>query len=673
MYEGHFQLERRPFAATPDPGCCYLSPTQAPLIQAVGRCIAHGQGVAILTGPAGIGKTLIGQVLLTESEQRFTGVYLGTGQFPTCRALLQAILYELGQPYGGMTDQELRLELNTALRNLITQKDGLLLVLDEAHLLADRLLEEVRLLADLAQHGVPLTRVVLSGNPEFEERLTSSALAAFNQRVACHVVLETMTRPESIAYLEYRIQWAGGIVDRLFEHNALQLIADASDGVPRCLNQLADHSLMQAYLAGHDIVTAGLVRQTLADLQHLPLRWNPSALHDRSQRQTASVTTTIIRPVEEPPPPTDSVEVADQDESSSCCFEFGAGDEATTGEPSSFTSTPPTIDTTGDVPQPEEQSNVDDESGPPLFSWLAKPAVTEPTKNAGEDDFSSSSFTIRARRRPRPAAVEQEVVSTVPLSGQELAGRRLPDASRPVNSVKTTSGITARELPAEEVVIDQYASLDSRLAPLFPLPAVGFPIVTIPSNESSATNDSHSPSPEHVTSSEVPRINSPGNPLEQIDTICTLLESCERPVGSGGVELITDYGVERIDIDFSAHTGLPAGMATPEPGPIDLEQLLGSTMVEVGRNLQRSVASKFPELVNRERATKIDQLLDGIERATRAEYDVVEPNPSDPHSSELTEHSDALQQFADTTPGVVPPPKHGYKNFFTMLRRRPIR
>jgi general secretion pathway protein A len=293
MYEGHFHLERRPFAATPDPGCCYLSPTQTPLFQTVSRCIESGQGISILTGPAGIGKTLLVQVLLAESAQRFTTVYLGTGQFPTRRALLQAILYELGQPYGGMTDQELRLELNTALRNLIAQRDGLLLILDEAHLLSDRLLEEVRLLADLAQHGVPLVRVVLSGNPEFEERLTAPALAAFNQRVACHVALETLTQQESISYLEYRIQWAGGSIEPLFERDALKLIAYASDGVPRCLNQLADHSLLQAYLAGASTVTAAIVRQALADVQQLPLRWNPSALHDRSVRSTAIVPSSV--------------------------------------------------------------------------------------------------------------------------------------------------------------------------------------------------------------------------------------------------------------------------------------------------------------------------------------------------------------------------------------------
>jgi hypothetical protein len=236
--------------------------------------------------------------------------------------------------------------------------------------------------------------------------------------------------------------------------------------------------------------------------------------------------------------------------------------------------------------------------------------------------------------------------------------------------MSTKSLLTPRALPAEEIVVDQYASLDSRLAPVFPLPAVGFPVVTIPSNGGTPTIDSHPSIPERVAPSEVQRNNSSGNPLEQIDAICTLLDSADGPVGSGGVELITDYGVERIDIDLSAHAALPAGMSMPGPSSFDLEHLIGSTVVEVGRDLQRSLASTFPEMVNRERATKIDQLLDGIERSTRREYDVVEPGQLDPLSSEFTEPSDATQQFADMTSGVVPPPKHGYKNFFTMLRRR---
>jgi type II secretory pathway predicted ATPase ExeA len=332
MYEGHFQLERRPFAATPDASCCYLSPALGPQFENVVRCVEQGRGIAILTGPAGIGKTLLAQVLLTELESHFTGVYLGTGQFPTRRAFLQAILYELGQPYGGMTDQELRLELSTALRHLITQKDGLLLILDEAHLLSDRLLEEVRMLVDLAQQGVPLVRVVLCGNPEFEERLTAPALSAFNQRVACHESIDTLLRAESISYLQYRVQWAGGVADRLFDAGALQLIAEASDGVPRCRNHLADHTLTQAFLAGANIASEALVRESLTALQHLPLRWNASALLSRSWSSKTEVepsfaehpeSTTESRAAE-----TGEEESQASESSDSSCFEFGAGDDS---------------------------------------------------------------------------------------------------------------------------------------------------------------------------------------------------------------------------------------------------------------------------------------------------------------------------------------------------------
>ncbi|MDB5338627.1 MAG: hypothetical protein JWN70_4246, partial [Planctomycetaceae bacterium] len=508
MYEGHFQLDRRPFAATPDPGCCYLSPTQTPLFQTVSRCIENGQGIAILTGTAGIGKTLLAQVLLAESAQRFTTVYLGTGQFPTRRALLQAILYELGQPYGGMTDQELRLELNTALRNLISQRDGLLLILDEAHLLSDRLLEEIRLLADLAQHGVPLMRVVLSGNPEFEERLTSPALAAFNQRVACHVALETLTQQESISYLEYRVQWAGGSVDRIFEREALQLMAYASDGVPRCLNQLADHSLMQAYLAGSTVVSATIVRQALADVQHLSLRWNPSALHVRSTRPAAAESAEILETSHSTAGQSGTndddlaFEVGSPDERETACFEFGAGDST----PAASVSTPSAevestvfelggertsqlalsaesssvfefgSDDENDAESEAEVEEIEDEDGPPLFAWLAKPAKAEPVVTPSGDNYASSSFTIPTRGRARTPVVEHEFVSTAPLTGTALVGTRRSEPFRAVSTVRARPVFAQQQLPAEEIVIDGYARLDAPLSPMFPLPAPTLPV-----------------------------------------------------------------------------------------------------------------------------------------------------------------------------------------------------
>lgn len=731
MYEGHFQLDRRPFAATPDPGCCFLSPTQMPLFQTVSRCIENGQGIAILTGTAGIGKTLLAQVLLAEAAQRFTTVYLGTGQFPTRRALLQAILYELGQPYGGMTDQELRLELNTALRNLITQRDGLLLILDEAHLLSDRLLEEIRLLADLAQHGVPLMRVVLSGNPEFEERLTAPALAAFNQRVACHVALETLTQQESISYLQYRIQWAGGNADRIFEREALQLMAYASDGVPRCLNQLADHSLMQAYLAGATTVSATIVRQALADVQHLSLRWNPSALHERSTRTTASASVEISEvghstSGQSVTSDDSTFEVGGTDQRETACFEFGAGDStpvASVSVPSqeiepvkstvfelggertsqlSLSAESPSVfefgsDNEQELESEAEVEEIEDEDGPPLFAWLAKPAKSEPVVTPLGDNYATSSFTIPTRGRARTPIVEQEFVSTAPLTGTALVGKRRSEPFRAVSAARPRPVVMQQEFPAEEIVIDGYARLDAPLSPLFPLPAPTLPVpvfvteapTTIESAEdiaelielievseptSQVTNEAEviEQATEETlveTVSDDVRADSRNQPLDRIDEICALIdESGDFSSSATGVELITDYGVERIDVDLPANAELPAGVTAEHQLPIDLEDWIGATVVEVGRDLQQNMAAAFPELVNRQRATKLDQLLDGIERASR--FDVVEPDAA-ATMNRIDGPVEASEESEGS--GAVPAPKHSLKNFFTGLRRRQMR
>lgn len=682
MYEGHFHLRRRPFAATPDPICHYLSPTQVPLLQSVARCIDLGQGVAIATGPAGIGKTLLAQVLLAESESRFAGVYLGTGQFPTRRALLQAILYELGQAYGGMTDQELRLELNTALRNLITQRDGLLLVLDEAHLLSDRLLEEVRLLADLSQYGVPLTRVVLVGNPEFEERLTSPALAAFNQRVACHIVLEQFTRAESIEYLNHRIRWAGGI-DSLFDDEALELIANASDGMPRCLNQLADNSLSQAYLNGQTSVTAELVRQSLAELQHLPLRWNASVLQQRSR---AVVDSTISAPPadEVTPQYVDEKNVTEGDgEAAVCCFEFGAGDseidrEQTASKPSviAAASEPAEFATYPVSAQPLASVDEEDPDCPPLFSWLGTSDKEMLAAAPSEDaDFSTSSFTIQARRPKRMPQIEQEVVSTVTLSGADLQSPRNQPAARPTSTSRSREITWADDLPAEEVVVDPYAALDARLAPVFPrsTSAIADTLLIRPSIEdvrpsiADVATDMESDAAVEQIRPELAR-----GLLERVDALSELLEQADAPfIASGGVELITEYGVERIDVDLSSDSTAPLDA---NPAALDstiAENWIGSTVVEIGRELQQAMQETSPRMVDRARAARIDQLLDSIER--EIEFDIVEPEARgesyhrhiDPPATSDTEDEDQSR--------VVPRPNHSYKNFFSVLRRRQSR
>lgn len=281
MYEAYFHLQKRPFAATPDSTCCF-TPGLEPALGELLQNARLGQGIGVLTGIPGIGKTLLCRRLIAELGHEFIVVFLGSASFSTRRALLQTILYELELPYNGLEEQELRLALQAFVKNLAEDGGAILLVVDEAHLLSERLLEEIRSLAILAEDGQPPVRVILAGNVALEEKLTSPTLEALRQLITIQFCLEPYSTEQSMEYIRDRIHWAGGDADEAFAPDALLAIARASGGIPRCLNQLSDHSLLLAFVGDSQQVTVEHVHDALQDLRQLPLHWQETLLSSGS-------------------------------------------------------------------------------------------------------------------------------------------------------------------------------------------------------------------------------------------------------------------------------------------------------------------------------------------------------------------------------------------------------
>jgi type II secretory pathway predicted ATPase ExeA len=274
MYEPFFGLGKRPFTAMPDAGCFVPIDGIYQAFSSLAQCAVDGRGIGVLAAPAGLGKSLVCQRLARELEGRFTVVYLPTGNFLTRRSLLQAVLFELGHSYVRMGDQELRLALTSVLRRLRPGRGAIALIVDEAHLLAPRMLEELRTLTNFAEGGESLLRLVVSGQLPLEETLSQPSLDAFNQRIGIQVTLQPFTREESAEYVSRRLAWAGANVTDVLTSDALATVCEASDGSPRCLNQLCDHSLLLGYLASEKPVSDQTVREALDDLKQLPLAWN---------------------------------------------------------------------------------------------------------------------------------------------------------------------------------------------------------------------------------------------------------------------------------------------------------------------------------------------------------------------------------------------------------------
>jgi type II secretory pathway predicted ATPase ExeA len=274
MYETFFGFNDRPFSPAPQAKRFFSSSAAESARQTLSRCLDRGEGIGLLIGPAGTGKTLLCQLLAEEFHSRFAVALLSSGRICTRRNFYQAVLFELGLPYRGMDEGELPLALVDHLLNSDSINGGLLLMIDEAHTLPLRMVDEARLLTNLTRNGRSRVRLVISGGPRLEERLASPKLESFNQRVSARCYLQAFSYDETLTYVRVQVSGVGGTADRVFAHDSFAAVHRATDGIPRLINQVCDRALIVAFDSGVRQITPAVIEEAWADLQQLPTPWN---------------------------------------------------------------------------------------------------------------------------------------------------------------------------------------------------------------------------------------------------------------------------------------------------------------------------------------------------------------------------------------------------------------
>ena len=264
------QQSDRPFLSHPQVAKYYPAASIEDARRRLGRSIERGEGPGVVFGASGTGKSMLLQVLAAQYHQRFDVVLMACAQMHTRRGLLQAIHFELGLDHQQRDEGELRLSLLDHLLSAESTSRALLLLVDEAQSLPTQLIEEIRILSNLASNGIPRVRVVLAGLPSLEERLTSPELAPFNQRLAARCCLAPFARAESIQYIQSQVAICGADPNQIFAADAWDALFHATDGVPRLVNQLCDRAMLLADERRATSVNASIIRDAWADLQQLP-------------------------------------------------------------------------------------------------------------------------------------------------------------------------------------------------------------------------------------------------------------------------------------------------------------------------------------------------------------------------------------------------------------------
>lgn len=238
-------------------------------LQAIERAVRRAEGVGMVVGPAGTGKSLLLAKLAEHLRDDFDVALLSGARICTRRALWQAVLADIGEPYRGLDEGELRINIVERIRGLAATGSGLVILVDEAHTLPTRLIEELRLLTTVPT-PLPAVHIALAGTCELEEMLGAPKMETVAQRIATRHYLEPLDHAETLSYLRTQARAAGQEWEALFEAGCDDAIYSVCDGVPRLINQLCDQALVLAAEAGRDLATAADIAAAWRDIQRLP-------------------------------------------------------------------------------------------------------------------------------------------------------------------------------------------------------------------------------------------------------------------------------------------------------------------------------------------------------------------------------------------------------------------
>jgi general secretion pathway protein A len=265
-YEPFFGLREKPFSLSADPRFFYSRASHGAAFDTLAAGIRRREGVLVLSGEVGTGKTTLCRAVLESLDQKTFAAFV-PDPFLSREDLLKTLLVDFGvvsveEVRSGRLRGASRADLSYPLYEFLASLQPLrafaVVMIDEAQNLKAELLEEIRALSDL-ENGQKLLEVVLVGQPELQSRLAASEMRQLSQRVSIRCELAPLAAGEVEPYIWHRLRVAGHDGRLQFASDAIDLIAAASSGIPRVVNLICDRALLQAARA----------RKTMVDAQHV--------------------------------------------------------------------------------------------------------------------------------------------------------------------------------------------------------------------------------------------------------------------------------------------------------------------------------------------------------------------------------------------------------------------
>ena len=270
LYRGFFRaygLNENPFGISPDPKYLLQTPQIQEALAELMVGVTRRKGFMLLSGETGTGKTTV----LNSLQE-----WLRTEEIPAAfvfnphlqiEQLLEYIIAGFGVPFDPSNRLDARATLHHWLLALERRGRTAVVILDEAQGLSLSTLEEIRLQLSFESQSEPLLQVILAGQPELEQKLRGPELRQLWQRMTLRCRMVPLTQEQTLAYISSRLRAGGAKDDKLFSQGAVSAIYSYSLGIPRIMNLLCEHALINAYVENARPISARIVDEVAREFE----------------------------------------------------------------------------------------------------------------------------------------------------------------------------------------------------------------------------------------------------------------------------------------------------------------------------------------------------------------------------------------------------------------------
>jgi general secretion pathway protein A len=256
-----YGLMREPFTKDIDPSdMLQIEPLQEAL-QSLKAAI-EVRASAVITGDSGCGKTCLWRCLEEDLPQGRYRLHYIHNSTVNRRDFYRQLSIGMGlEPHSSFA--ALHSNVSQHIQELASQhKLRVIVVLDEAHLLAIQVLEQIHILLNFEKDSKPWLSLIMIGLPDLRETLKRNVLASLTARVPIRIHIQPLDAEQVKLYIRHRMSVTGCRRD-VFSDDALLLMSKATGGIMRKLDVLGRQCLVSALKTKSNIVDAAIVHKAI--------------------------------------------------------------------------------------------------------------------------------------------------------------------------------------------------------------------------------------------------------------------------------------------------------------------------------------------------------------------------------------------------------------------------